>query len=378
MELSVQESELNTKMIEETAPAEEVQEAYKNLATIRRIATLTPIEGADRIELATMEDLSWQVVVQKDLHDIGDPVIYIQIDTIVPATPTFDFLKDRHYRVRSIRLKKQLSQGLILPMRDFDNDFYPHIKGLGGLLVGDDMTDLIGVRKFEKPVPANLRGRIKGNFPTHLVPKTDEERIQGCPRIIEELNGVKCYVSLKLDGTSATYLSHNPGLTEPETHVCSRNLSLKPPEPEDEGNVYWKMEKKYDLLKKLTAQVGYAIQGEICGPGIGGNKMGLSEIDFFLFNVYSISERKYLNFDQMKSFAEYLGVKTVPIVDDNFVFGDVTVQDLLGMADNQTYEDGSPAEGVVIRPVVETYSHYMKGRVSFKVVSNKFLLHHNE
>ncbi len=358
----------------------EPQEAQpRNLATIQRIATLSPIEGADKIELATLEGLSWQVVVQKGIYKLGDAVCYIQIDTIVPQMAPFEFLKDRHWRVRTIRLKKQLSQGLIIPRSEFGKENYPQMLDFAGMLVGDDITTLIGVTKFEKPVPANLRGRIKGNFPTHIVPKTDEERLQNCPRIIDELKGVRCYVSLKLDGTSATYIAFNPGdLAEPETQVCSRNLSLKAHEGEDAGNVYWQMEKKYGITDKLKAQGNFSVQGEICGPGIGGNKVGLTEVDFFLFNVYDIENKKYLDFEELKFFAEYLGVKTVPIVDDNFVFGDVTVQDVLGLADSLNYPDGSPAEGAVIRPVKEMYSGYMKGRVSFKAVSNRFLLHHGE
>jgi len=226
MEISVQESELNKQMEGQSSEAitlikpepsdilrahtakelanganpmelvvdSSVQETAKNLATIQRIASLTPIEGADKIELAKMEGLEWQSCCSK-IHKVGDLVCYIQIDTICPETaPWAQFLKDRHYRVRTIRLKKQLSQGLIIPLKDFE--VIP-----GVIEQGQDMTGAFGIIKYEQPIPIQLQGRIKGDFPTKYVAVTDEERLQNCSRILEELQGVPMFISVKMDGS---------------------------------------------------------------------------------------------------------------------------------------------------------------------------------
>jgi RNA ligase (TIGR02306 family) len=367
----------------EVSETVETVEVVKNLATIQKIKSLSPIPDADKIELAKMEDNEWQVVVQKELHKVGDLVCFIAIDTVVPEAPWSEFLRKSHFRVRTIRLKKQLSQGLIIQLTDLKKE--PGIEGLStgtvgfaGMLVGDDITTLIGVTKYEKPIPANLHGKIKGNFPTKYVSVTDEERLQNCSRILEELNGVKGYASVKMDGTSATYINFLPdGLTDGEQHVCSRKLSLKAPIEGDKPNVYFQMEQKYNILDKLKAKGNYAVQGEICGPGIQGNKMGLKEVDFFVFNVFNISERRHLNFDEFISFTKELGLQTVEIIDSNFDFTGRKFDEMLAMADG-SYANGTPREGIVFRPLVEKYSDYMKGRVSFKVVSNKFLEHYKE
>ncbi len=373
--MSVQESQLNNQIEAEiTAP----EETYKDLATIRKIKTLSPIEGADRIELATMEDLSWQVVVQKGLHKVEDLICYIQIDTVCPEKPWAEFLRARHFRVKTIKLQKTLSQGLIIPLKDvvqifFTGGGYTPSEQEQALVVGADITTQIGVIKYEKPIPANLRGTVRSTFPSSIVPKTDEERIQNYPRLVEDINGLECYISIKMDGTSATYI-HNNG----DTLVCSRNMSLKQPGSEDKQNVYWDMEKKYDILNKLKdRQLNIAIQGEICGTGVQGNKMGLSEVKLLVFNVYDINTQKFFSYDNFIQFCQGLGLDIVPILGKT-TFNNVSVPDLLTLAEGN-YDNGTPREGIVIRPVVETTSHAMRdGRLSFKVINNTFLLKYGE
>jgi RNA ligase (TIGR02306 family) len=378
MEMSVQESQLDAQMEAELA----VPEVVKNLATIQKISSLSPIEGADKIELAKMEGLEWQVVVQKELHKIGDFVCYIQIDSICPEKPWAEFLRDRHFRVRTIRLKKQLSQGLIVPLKDLGLIEMASYQPEGAIHLseahGMDVTIQTGVTKYEKPIPANLRGKIKGNFPRHLASVTDEERLQNCSRILEELIDVPVYITVKMDGTSATYIYHEPdNIQGGETHVCSRRLSLKAPAEGDAPNVYFDMERKYNILEKLKTKGSYAIQGEICGPGVQGNKAGLPEVTFLLFNVYSIKERRYLNFNEFQQFAQDLSLPVVPIIEYAVLLNGKKFDDLLAMADGP-YPNNTPREGIVIRSTVERYSEYMKGRVSFKVVSNVFLEKYKE
>lgn len=364
---------METTAVEQPAIVEtEVPEIAKNLATIQQIKSLSPIEGADKIELAKMENLEWQVVVQKG-RQIGELVAYIQIDSMAPEAPWSEFLRDRHFRVRTIRLKKQLSQGLIIPLSEIKYGLQE-----GTYTLGSDITTLLGVTKYEKPIPANLRGKIKGNFPRHLVSVTDEERLQNCSRILEELKDIPVFITVKMDGTSATYINHAPANVEgSETYVCSRRLSLKAPAEGDTPNVYFDMERKYNILEKLKAKGNYAIQGEICGPGVQGNKAGLAEVGFYLFNVYNITELRYLNFNEFQQFAQELGLTTVPILEYATLLNDKSFDDMLKMADGM-YANNTPREGIVIRPTEERYSEYMKGRVSFKVVSNVFLEKYKE
>lgn len=342
----------------------------EKLATIQRIKEIINIPNADKIELVKLENLEWQIVVQRNLYKVGDFVCYIQIDTIAPEAPWSEFLRDRHFRIKTIRLKKQLSQGLIIPLKDLNLP--------GGVApLGDDITSILGVIKYEKPIPANLQGKIKGNFPTKYVPKTDEERLQNVSRILEELQGVPMYITTKVDGSSGTFIYYQDALlTTGETHVCSRNLSLKEPEGE-EKNAFWGMEKKYDILNKLKNKGNFAVQGELCGPGVQGNKLGLKEIDLFVFNVYNIDERRYLNYAEFIDFTSELGLKTCPILETNFLLDGKTFDELLKMADG-FYENGTLREGIVFRPMIERYSEYMEGRVSFKIVSNAFLEHYKE
>ena len=233
------------------------------------------------------------------------------------------------------------------------------------LVEGMDLTEFLKVEKYEAPIPANLRGVIKRSFPTHLVRKSDELRIQSFPNAIDEFKGKKVYLSQKLDGTSASYI-----FKDGEFDVCSRNLSLK----EDETNVYWKMAKQYDILAKLQAlNKGYAIQGECVGEGVQKNRMGLKGQYLYVFSIFSIDENKYLNFEEFKGFCEKLNLQTVPIL-DIVDFNYTTVDELLALSDKWKYPNGHEQEGIVIRAVEEFYSNILEGRSSFKVINNNYLL----
>ena len=351
----------------------ETQEVARNLATIQKIASLSPIEGADKIELAKLEGLEWQVVVGKG-RKVGELVAYVQVDTIAPDAPWSQFLKDRHFRVRTIRLKKQLSQGLIVPLGEISN-FWPE----NLVVAGADITAFMGISKFEKPIPIGMQGKIKGNFPTKYVAITDEERLQNCSRILGELQGVPMHVSVKLDGSSATYIHFkDTNLIEGEQLVCSRRFIKCDPAEGEEGDGFYKMNVKYGITEKLKTKGNYAVQGELVGPGCNGNKMGLKELDLFIFNVKNIDENRFLNYDEFVAFTDELGLQRVPVIATNYLLDGKTFADLMTLAESIQYNDGSLAEGLVFRPMVERYSDVLKGRSSFKVVSNKFLEHYKE
>jgi len=354
-------------------------------ATIQRIIAIDPIEGADKIEVATV--LGWKCVVKKNEFKVGDLCVYIEIDSVVPPKPEFEFLRQRHFVVKTIKLRKQLSQGLVMPISILEN-IPLTVQTKNGLIDGftirkimdmvseDDIIDMdvseaLGVIHYEKDIPAQLRATIRGNFPRQYVPKTDEPRVQGCMGVIQEMVGRAIYATVKMDGCSSTYIHCNG-----DKHVCSRNNSLQP----DENNTFWKMEKKYDILNKLEKLGNYAIQGEVCGPGIQGNKMGLADHDLFIFNIYDIDKQEYLSLHDMVRIINENGFTMVPMAN----IGDMcwtqapTLEKLLELAKG-TYANGATREGIVIRPVQEAKSERLHGeRMSIKVVNNDFLLEHKE
>lgn len=338
------------------------------LVHIEQIKEISPIEGADRIEVAKI--LGWNVVVKKGEFRPGDQCVYFEIDSILPKKPWCEFLvnpdkPDKPIRLKTKKMKGVVSQGLALPI--------PSVFGYGtDFSNGTDVTQQLEVVKYEPYIPAQLAGIIVGQRP-FFVPKTDEERIQNIPDIIQEVAGISLYKTVKMDGTSSSYF-YKPDIEVP-FGVCSRNLQLK----EDPNNTYWKMVFKYDILNKLkllyeSTGNSYVLQGEICGPGIQKNRMGLKEVSLFLFNVLDLNTSKFLNFYDFVQFCEKIQIPTVPVDGIVTFTGKETVEDLLVMADG-LYDNGKPREGIVYRPVVETVSQVLKGgRLSFKTVSNKYLL----
>lgn len=328
----------------------------RKLASIQKISNLEPIEGADLIERASI--LGWHVVVKKGDFEIGDLCVFCEIDSQLPQIPEFEFLAKSKYRIKTIKLKGQISQGLCLPLSILPDIIKP--------LEGLDVTDILCITKYEPKCPKYLKYRknkeIKGVFPSY-VPKTDAIRIQSVPDVLEELKGVECYVTVKIDGTSATFCQY-----ENELDICSRNLSIK------EGcNIYWDMYHKYNMQEIFNQRKNIAIQGEIAGFWRNGgtiqkNPLKLKETDLFVFDVFDIKERKYYDFDKLLRFCEAFKLQMVPIEFNHFIL-DHTVNDLLTLAEGD-YVSGRPREGLVFRPKNERYSHKLKGRANFKVINN--------
>jgi RNA ligase (TIGR02306 family) len=332
----------------------------RKLATIRQISDLSPIEGADKIELSTVG--GWKVVVAKDVgHKVGDLVVYCEIDSFLPIKEEYEFLRKTSYkkmsdgtegfRLKTIRLRGQISQGLILPLKD------TQLPNKDLLTVGMDVTSELGIVKYEPPIPAELAGKVKGLFPSFLR-KTDEERIQNITSEYEEFKKRKFYVTEKLDGSSATFY-FNDGVFG----VCSRNLELL----ETEGNTFWKVARELDLENKMRDfGMNISIQGELIGEGIQGNPYKIKGQTVRFFNLFDIDLQEYHSFSMMKTTLKGMGLETVPVVDEYFTLPD-SVGDLLNYADNKSLLNPNfDREGVVIRT--------LDRKVSFKVISNKFLL----
>jgi RNA ligase (TIGR02306 family) len=216
----------------------------RKLASIKIIDDIQPIEGADMIELAVVG--GWKVVIAKDVgHKVGDHVVYCEIDSFLPIEPEFEFLRkssfkkmgaQEGFRLKTIKLRGQVSQGLIIPLRDAI-DVIIRRSGMdyvGTFAEDDDVTGMLGIQKYEPPVPAQLAGKAKGNFPG-FIQKTDEERVQNLTRDYEgwKLQSAhQFYAAEKLDGSSATFY-----LRDGQFGVCSRNLELV----EVEDNTFWKV-----------------------------------------------------------------------------------------------------------------------------------------
>jgi len=339
----------------------------RKLATIRQIDNIQPIEGADMIELATVG--GWKVVVAKDVnHKVGDLVVYCEIDSFLPIEPEFEFLRKSSYkkmadgtegfRLKTIKLRGQVSQGLILPLKDAYEVFKRNTPNMDMVwFEGLEVTEMLNIVKYEPPVPAQLAGLVKGNFPSFLK-KTDEERIQNLTREFEEYKNEVFYVTEKLDGSSVTYY-----VKDGVFGVCSRNLDLL----EDENNSMWKFAIESGLRDRLVGLgKNIAVQGEIIGEGVQGNPYKRVGQTVRIFNGFDIDKYDYLSLSELIELVKVLEVKTVPILDLDFTLPD-TIDELLSYADSKSVlNEKFDREGVVIR------SHDRK--ISFKAISNKFLL----
>lgn len=338
----------------------------RKLASIQTIANLEPIEGADRILKATV--MGWNVVVKIDEFKIGDKCVFFEIDAILPDGPEWaEFMRQRKFRVKTCKLRGVLSQGLAMPLSILPEPADPE--------VGTDVTEQLKVRKYEPQLHDGGAkfGRARGNFPS-FVPKTDEIRLQSAIELLEEIKAAgSFYISVKVDGTSGTFCYDGD-----EFCACSRNWK----KTEDDTNVYWHAARKYKLPEVLESHRDYAIQGEVAGPGIQGNKLRLIEPELFVFNVFDIKQGRLLDYHDFVGFCAVSGLRTVPI--EQIVFGDDlagfdwSLQAWLKRAEGKYDGTDSPREGIVVRPLVSTYSPTLRGRLSFKVISNEFLIRYGE
>jgi len=353
-----------------------------NLASVQKIIKLTPIEGADLIETATV--LGWEIVVKKNEYKQGDLCCYIQIDTVVPDKPEFEFLRERKFRVRTIKLRKQISQGLIIPLP------------FGYWEEGDDLTEIVGVKKYEKPdnnpdryekprVPKkwykkwiylfkynilykafpSLRRLNRSSFPKNLVSITDEERIQNMPQILDQYKGKEFVVSYKLDGSSITII-HQKVLFKSKFRICSRRFELH-----DKTNDWHKVFEQTNFKEHILKLVKHfktndiIVQGEAIGK-FNGNHHNLQKDEIRLFNIYVNGKRlNQLNFFSVCYEHNIPNCPLYKIVLMNYdlpqILKESEIKDIL----NSKVE----AEGLVWRCTEDN--------LSFKVINNKHLLKEN-
>ena len=353
----------------------------RKLATIRKIDDIRPIPDADAIECAVVG--GWTVVVQKGTYAVGDLAIFIELDAFVPTNiapflskgkEPSEFNGIKGERLRTVRLRKQLSQGLLLPLseeyiRDIDNADYEE-----AVLVvfnndnfirveeGQDVSDFLGILKWEAPIPASLAGQVRGKFPTSI-PKTDAERIQNLTVELEDwlARGYNWEVTEKIDGTSSTFFIERDG----RFGVCSRNWELT----ETEGNSYWRAARAADLETKMR-EFGraIAIQGELVGEGIQGNLYKLKGHHIYVYNIYDIAEGRYLSALERAEVVKLLGLNHVPVVSTGPLSVNTSAESLLLYAEGKSNICvTAEREGLVFKCIEDP-------SINFKAISNRFLM----
>jgi RNA ligase (TIGR02306 family) len=350
----------------------------RKLASVQRIREIRPIEGADAIELAIIN--SWQVVVAKNVgHKVDDFVVYCEIDSFLPIREEFEVLRNSShkkmgdqegFRLKTIKLRGEVSQGLVVPI---------HVLPLLEMAhEGQDVTEMLGIVKYEPPVPAQLAGKAKGYFPG-FIRKTDEERVQNLTKEYEEwifTSAHKFYVSEKLDGSSSTFY-----VRDGEFGVCSRNLELADPgefipgtvmcddgvERPKQENTFWKVAREMDIKKKLlSTHRNICVQGELIGEGIQKNPYKIKGHTVRFYNAFDIDKQERLSIREFLYLMEILGFETVPILSHDFQLPQ-TIEELLKSAEAKSVlNESTEREGIVIR------SWDMS--ISFKAISNKFLM----
>lgn len=325
----------------------------RQLASIQRILSIEPIPGADAIEKATI--LGWQVVIRKNEFSAGDLCIYMEIDSLLPAVDMFEFLRPVNFRIRTRKLRGQISQGICFPLSILAANTV--------IFEGADMTDILGIEKYEPPIPASLSGLMKGLFPS-FIPKTDETRVQVLQELLDEHKGSEAFITEKLDGSSMTCF-----LRDDEFGVCSRNMELH----EQEGNTFWKVARQLDIEPKLRALGrNIAIQGELMGEGIQGNKLKLKGQTLFVFSIFLIDEYRYANFEEWTTLMKQLDLPAVPVISDSYLVENDIPSVLAKATIKSLLNKDVLAEGIVIR-VKNSKEH-----VSFKAINNEFLLKFDE
>ena len=371
----------------------------RKLVTIQKVVATYPIKDADFIECCQI--LGWQCITKKDEVKVNDIVVYFEIDSFLPIEPHFAFLGKtttfngmQGYRLRTMKLKKVLSQGLVLPILHFPVEIQTQ---LSGKQEGDDVTEILKVIKYDNSIqeldqrPGLKSGKPRGSFPS-FIPKTDQERIQNLTHLWKTLPSDTAFEeTLKLDGSSMTCykIDQTPtlwqrfksffGFTTPNYHfgVCSRNLELsrsannvitfdnQGKSSEYNQSDFWRTAISYDIESKLP--IGYAVQGELIGPKIQANHEKVSKLEYHIFDVFDINTGLYLRPLDRREFCAKHGLPHVPVTGPMFQPFQYTLQELLEHVDTESMNPNTISEGRVYKAIDGS-------NLSFKVINNKYLL----
>lgn len=353
----------------------------RKLATIRKIEEIKPIEGADAIEAARVD--GWWVVIKKGEYAVGATVVYLEIDSWVPQELAPFLVKGaipREYngvkgeRLRTVKLRGQISQGLILPLYNYGPtaaamQAYHSTRPYNPDESHFDVSEVLGIQKWEPEVAASMRGTIRGNFPSWLR-KTDQERIQNCYKEVSKKFDSLWVAEEKLDGSSMTV-----GAMGDEVHVCSRNLSIK---LDDTENTFVKTALSTNAISALLSYgKNIALSGELIGPGIQGNKYALTTHQWHIFDIYDVDAGRYMTATEREIVLDELmgmhglKVQTAPLVTICSLSG-MGVDVLLKHAeDSSSLNPKTQREGIVWKCLDD-------GDMSFKAISNAWLIKNKE
>lgn len=342
----------------------------RKLASIQKIKKIEKIEGADNIELAYV--LGWQVVVNKGKFREGDLAVFFEVDSFLPICNEFEFLRKSCYKntnhlgegfkLRTVKLRGVLSQGLLEKIETF-KQLDKTVK------IGDDVTNILGVKQWQIEEIATSSGNISGKLPASI-PHTDEIRIQTEPMLLEEYRNKEYYISTKMDGSS-----HSVGIDYDGFHVCGHNYEYK-----DDGHCsFYEWINSRNIKEKVTKYYkenkldSFVIQGEFCGPGIQKNRLKLIKPEWYVFTI--IINNKRVNLETMLNICECLEIKNVPIeeIDYDLPSKYPDIESLLQRADGE-YPNGGKKEGIVIRPTMPEFCKIINAPLSMKIINNKYLL----
>ncbi len=352
----------------------------RKLASLQTVNAVEPIPNADAIEKIRV--LGWWVVVKRGEYKPGDSVVYCEIDSLFPERPEFEFLRASSFkvaqlnpdssiaqpagfRIKTVKLRGQVSQGICFPLSILPSSVPKEI--------GADITEELGILKWEPPISAGMGGRVKGGFPGFLT-KTDETRVQVLETVLERHRGKTFAITEKLDGTSFTAF-----IRRGDFGICSRNLWL---DETDESNALCRVAKGLQLEEKLRAtstRLGFdlAIQAELIGPGIQKNKYSLAHLALFGFNALNLDTLKLLPGEEPNAVLAELGIAPVPPL-GTFVLNH-SVDELVALSEGTSVLNPKvQREGIVFRPLEDEYEPELGGRLSFKAINPKFLLKYDE
>lgn len=337
----------------------------RKLASVQYVHDITPIKGADKIECVHV--LGWQCVANKGQFKIGDHCVYMEVDAFLPVCDRFEFLRSSSFkkseilgegfRLKTLKFRGQISQGLVQPIS---------ILPEGEYALGDDVTDLLGIKKWEVEERVTNSGTVIGDFPNGI-PKTDELRVQSYPELIDEFKKIKAYyISTKMDGTSVTMYWKNGHFG-----VCGRNYEYA----DDDKCAMWKYVHENRISERIVFNnlSDIAIQGEFCGAGIQKNRLKLVKPEWYVFTMIDLENYRRLSLGEMKELCSLLQLKMVPIEEEKEEFEYDSIEELLERAKGK-YASGMNKEGIVIRPIEPVYSRIIEGPLSMKVLNNDYLL----
>jgi|SRR5262245_1576385 len=339
----------------------------RKLASVQRIIGSAPIEGADRI--CTYFVQGWQSITQIGKFKEGDLAVFLEIDSVPPNQPAFAWLWEPlvaptpSFRIRTKKLKGVVSQGVLFAFSEFPE----HEAFFANAAEGDDVTELLGVTKYEIPVKMPGIGRSGeppyGAFAAD-VPKTDEDRLQGSMGLLGEMKDEPYIITEKCDGTSVTFAIDADGMFR----VYGRNWEIKPGD-----NPYWKVARDYNIHQALVDHPELVLQGELVGPGIQKNRLGLKEFSIRAFTLFSKKSGERLGPNMLYGFCDINGIPLCRVVERGDKF-EHSIHSLLALAEGKYEGTSNEREGIVVRPMIPKHSRILGGPLSFKVISNRYLL----